>query len=67
MTASRTSLPSCTGHYVPLLSLAIAEYSRQNADSGFNLLGLAVGERIVPVSPAVAYQCTVLFFQCLRD
>ena len=37
----------CTGHYVPLLSLAVAQYSRANADSGFNLQGMAVGERAV--------------------
>ena len=35
---------SCTGHYVPLLSLAVAQYSRANADSGFNLQGLAAGD-----------------------
>ena len=34
-----------TGHYVPLLSLAVAQYSRANAGSGFNLQGMAVGER----------------------
>jgi len=37
-----------TGHYVPLLSLAVAQYSRANAGSGFNLQGMAVGERTIP-------------------
>ena len=40
-----TVLVIVAGHYVPLLSLAVAQYSRANADSEFNLQGMAVGER----------------------